>query len=329
MKNKKNIASTLSFRLDDNAKFKMRVKMTKYKGKAMDIFRYAILIGISYIILSPLLSILSKSFFGDSDVYNSMVYLIPAEPTLRNYELSLLRMDYWLTLLRTVLYVGSLTLIQLFICSLVGYGFARFNFPLKKLLFGCLILSIVIPSYTIMLPLYMHFRDFDPVGLFSLIGMGPQNWLRSAKPIYLMTVLGCGLNAGIFIYIFQQFFRGIPKELEEAALVDGAGFIRTFFQIMLPCAKPSIVTVAVFSVVWQYNDSFYASLFGVNADYQLGAKLSGLAGALDVLDKVVNPEFQELYVNAGVVLMIIPILVVYIILQKSFIEGVERSGIVG
>ncbi|MBP3451714.1 MAG: carbohydrate ABC transporter permease [Agathobacter sp.] len=317
------------FHLDDNAKFKLRVKATHYKGKAMDIFRYAILIGISYIILSPLISILSKSFFGDSDVYNSMVYLIPAEPSFKNYELALLRMDYWPTLIKTMLYIGGLTLVQLFICSLVGYGFARFNFPLKKLLFGCLILSIVIPSYTIMLPLYMHFRDFDPLGLFSLLGMGPQNWLKTIKPVYLMTFLGCGLNAGIFIYIFQQFFRGVPKELEEAALVDGAGFIRTFFQIMLPCAKPSIVTVAVFSIVWQYNDNFYASLFGVNSDYQLGVKLAGLGGMLDSLDKIVNPEFQELYINAGVVMMIIPILIIYIILQKSFIEGVERSGIVG
>ena len=98
---------------------------------------------------------------------------------------------------------------------------------------------------------------------------------------------------------------------------------------MLPCAKPSIVTVAVFSIVWQYNDNFYARLFGVNSDYQLGVKLAGLGGMLDSLDKIVNPEFQELYINAGVVMMIIPILIIYIILQKSFIEGVERSGIVG
>ena len=98
---------------------------------------------------------------------------------------------------------------------------------------------------------------------------------------------------------------------------------------MLPSAKPAIITVAVFSIVWQYNDSFYASLFGVSTDYQLGVRLGGLGGALDSLDKIVNPEFQELYINAGVVMMVIPVLIIYIILQKSFIEGVERSGIVG
>lgn len=314
---------------DEHTKFRMRVQMTKYVGKALSVFRYAVLIAISYIILSPLISIVSKSFFGDSDVYNSMVYLIPAEATLRNYILAMARMDYWPTLLKTTLYVGSLTLIQLLVCSLVGYGFARFDFPFKKILFGCVVLTIIIPSYTIMLPLYIHFKEFDPLHLFTLLGMGPQNWLTTAKPVYLMTLLGCGLNAGVFIYIFVQFFRGIPKELEEAAVVDGAGFLRTFFQIMLPCAKPAIITVAVFSLVWQYNDSFYASLFGVKSEYQLGVKLSTLGLTLDSLDKIVNPEFQELYVSAGVVMMIVPILIIYIILQKSFIEGVERSGIVG
>ena len=317
------------FYLDEDARFRLRVQTTKWTGKAISVFRYIVLIAISYIILSPLISIVSKSFFGDSDVYNSMVYLIPEEATLKNYALAMLRMDYWPTLARTTLYVGTLTMIQLLICSMVGYGFARFDFPFKKLLFGCVVLTIVIPSYTIMLPLYMHFQSFDPLHLFSLIGIGPQNWLTSAKPVYLMTFLGCGLNAGLFIYLFVQFFRGIPKELEEAAVVDGAGFLRTFFQIMLPSAKPAIVTVAVFSIVWQYNDSFYANLFGVSSDYQLGVKLSALRLTLDSLDKIVNPEFQELYLSAGVVMMVIPILIIYIILQKSFIEGVERSGIVG
>ncbi len=316
-------------RPDENTKFKRHILWSKIVKKAMVVFRYATLIGISYIVLSPMISIISKAFFSDSDVYNAMVYVIPEEPTLRNFNLAMLRMDYWETLGWTILYVGTLTLIQLLVCSLVGYGFARFEFPFKKLLFGCVILTIVIPTYTIMLPLYMHFRDFDPLHLFSLFGEGPQNWLTTLKPVYLMTFLGCGLSSGLFIYIFIQFFRGIPKELEEAAFVDGAGAFWTFFQIMLPCAKPAIVTVAVFSLVWQYNDSFYTSLFGVKAKYQLGVMLSSLTGTLNSLDNIVNPEFQEMYLNAGIILMVLPILLVYIILQKSFIEGVERSGIVG
>jgi len=175
----------------------------------------------------------------------------------------------------------------------------------------------------------MNFRNFDPFHLFSLLGMGAQNWLTTMKPIYLMTILGCGLRSGLFIYIFIQFFRGIPKELEEAAFVDGAGAFRTFFTIMLPNAKPSLITVTVFSLVWQYNDSFYSGLFGIKSDYQISVKLDTLRGTLSSLDKVINPEIQQAYLYSGIVLMVVPIILIYILLQRKFIEGVERSGIVG
>lgn len=310
-------------------KFKRKILLSKSVKFGMSFFRYLVLISISFVIISPMISVIAESFYTTSDVYNPMVYLFPVEGTLGNYALTILRTDYWNTLWKTLLFVISLVLIQLMVCSMVGYGFARFNFPLKGLLFGCVILTIVIPSYTIMLPLYMQFRNFDPLYLLSLLGDGPVNWLRSAKPLYLMTFLGCGLRAGLFIYIFIQFFRGIPKELEEAAFVDGAGSFRTYFTIMLPNAKPAIITVAVFSLVWQYNDSFYGGLFGVGTDYQLAQKISTIDGTIQFIDKVLNPELQAVYVKAGVVLMVVPILLIYILLQKQFIEGVERSGIVG
>jgi multiple sugar transport system permease protein len=314
---------------NEDIKFRRKIIVTNNVKRAMTIFRIMTLIGISYIVLSPMISIVSKSFFSESDIYNAMVYLIPQNGTLHNYALTILRMDYWKTLGYSLLYVGTLTIIQLFSCSAVGYGFARFNFPWKKLLFGCVILTIIIPSYTIMLPLYMNFRNFDPFHLFSLLGIGAQNWLTTMKPIYLMTILGCGLRSGLFIYIFIQFFRGIPKELEEAAFVDGAGAFRTFFTIMLPNATPSLITVTVFSLVWQYNDSFYSGLFGIKSDYLISVKLDTLRGTLSSLDKVINPEIQQAYLYSGIILMVVPIILIYILLQRKFIEGVERSGIVG
>lgn len=313
----------------EDMKFRRKIFISRYSKKAMAIFRIATLIGISYIVLNPLISIISKAFFSESDVYNTIVFLIPQNGTVKNFALAMLRMDYWKTLGYSLLYIGTLTCIQLFICSIVGYGFARFEFPFKKLLFGCVILTIVIPSYTIMLPLYIHFRNFNPLHLFSLIGIGPQNWLTTVKPIYLMTILGCGLRSGLFIYIFIQFFRGIPKELEEAAFVDGAGAFRTFFTIMLTNAIPSLITVTVFSLVWQYNDSFYSGLYGIKSDYLISVKLASLTGTINSLDKIVNPEIQQLYLDAGIILMVMPIVIIYVVLQRKFIEGVERSGIVG
>lgn len=299
------------------------------KNGVMVIFRLILIIGISFVILSPVIGIVSRSFFSTSDVYNPMIYVIPISPTLERYERAIVHLDYMKTTFNTVLYAVSLTAIQIFMCSMVGYGFARFEFPFKRLLFGCVVVMIVIPWHVIMLPLYMTFRNFDPLGLVSLFTGSPQNLMGTPWPMYIMTFLGCGLRSGLYIYIFNQFFRGLPKEIEEAAFVDGAGTWYTYFRIMLVNAVPAVVTVSVFSLVWQYNDTFFARLFLIDGSMSIGKKLATLQANISTLDKVLDVSVQQLYVSAGVVLVILPVLIIYLILQRQFIEGVERSGIVG
>jgi multiple sugar transport system permease protein len=189
---------------------------------------------------------------------------------------------------------------------------------------------IVMPTHTIMLPLYMMFQNFDPLGLVWLI-TGERSWnlLASTWPMYIMTVFGAGLRSGLYIYIFNQFFRGLPKEIEEAASIDGAGTMYTYVRVMMPNAMPSIITVLIFSIVWQYNDTFFAQLFSISPDIVLSKQLSGLQATLSNLDQILDPSISTLYVYAGIVLAIIPLVILYVLLQKQFIEGVERSGIVG
>ena len=127
------------------------------KGFLIWLLKVVIIVGISYIILGPLITIVANSFFTANDLYNPVVMLLPAEGTLQNYITSFTRMTYPRTLATTFAYVISLTLIQIFICSMAGYGFARYEFPFKKVLFGCVILTIVIPNDTLMLPLYTQF----------------------------------------------------------------------------------------------------------------------------------------------------------------------------
>ena len=129
--------------------------------------------------------------------------------------------------------------------------------------------------------------------------------------------------------MFNQFFRGLPKEIEEAAYVDGAGTWYTYFRIMLVNALPSVVTVAIFSMVWQYNDTFYAKLFLISDDIVISKKIASIEASISTLEKILDPNILELYLDAGIVLIMIPIVLIYILLQKQFIEGVERSGIVG
>ena len=302
--------------------------LNSVKNFLVNLLRAAILIGVGYVILSPVIGIIVNSISSNKDAYNPMVFVLPQFPTLERYALAIERMNYFPTMFRDLLYTLTLTALQLLVCSMVGYGFARFDFPLKKLLFGCVVVMIVIPAHTIMLPLYMTFKSFDPFGIVSAI-KGTPGIMGTVVPMYIMTLLGCGVRSGLYIYIFNQFFRGLPKEIEEAALVDGCGVWYTYFRIMLINAMPAVITVAVFSILWQFNDTFYAKLFLISEDVVISKKISSLQAVIANVDKILDTTIQELYLDAGIVLIILPILIIYLVLQKYFIEGVERSGIVG
>lgn len=303
--------------------------MNNLKSFVLALFQIVIIVGICYVILGPIIGIISSSFFSDADNYNPMVYLIPQEPTLERYKIAIQYLNYWRTMLASLVYSLTLMIVQVIICSMVGYGFARFNFPFKNVLFACVVIMIVVPTNTIMLPLYMTFAKFDVFGIISLIKGAPVNLLSTPVPMYIMTLLGCGLRSGLYIYIFNQFFRGLPKEIEEAAFMDGAGTWYTYFRIMLINALPSVVTVAIFSMVWQYNDTFYAKLFLINNNIVISKKISTIEASISNVEKILDPNILELYLDAGIVLIMIPIVIIYVLLQKQFIEGVERSGIVG
>ena len=287
----------------------------KSKNLLMTILQIILIVGIAYVILSPVIGIVAQSFFSDADSANPMVFTIPMNPTWERYVGAWTELHYLPTLASTLLYTIGNTLFQVVICSMVGYGFARFEFPLKKLLFGCVVVMIVVPSHTIMLPQYMTFRSME--------------LMRDMTPMFILSIFGVGLRSGLYVYIFNQFFRGLPKEIEEAAFVDGAGTWYTYFRIMLINAMPAVITVTVFSLVWQYNDMFYAKLFQIPNSQLLARQLSTLQSNIGANLKIMNVRIQKLYVNAGVVLVMLPILLIYLVLQKRFVEGVERSGIVG
>ena len=287
----------------------------------ISLFRLSIILGICYVILSPLFGIISNTFKSQSDVYNPLVYLIPETFTLDNLRHAFRHMNYVTTLITTLVYTLSITFLQVLVTGMVGYGFARFRIPGREILFALVILTIVLPVQTYMVPLFMQFRFFNFFG-------NEINLINTFAPITLLTATGMGLRSGLYIYIFRQFFRGLPKEIEEAALIDGAGSIKTYFRVMLPNAMPAIITVITFSFVWQYNDTFYAALFMSNMDF-LSTRLTALGFAYIAAENVRDPGFVQLVVNAGIVLMLVPILTLYAGLQRYFVEGIERSGIVG
>ena len=295
----------------------------KYTGKTKDLIlgicMAIIIVGVCYVILSPIIGIVSNSVKDVSDLANPLIFLIPENFTMDNIRAAFLHMDYVRTLLSTLAFAMGMTLLHVMVTSMVGYGFARFRFPGAPFLFGLVIITIVVPVQTYMIPLFMHFRFF--------LG-GNINLLGSYWTIGLLTLTGVGLRSGLYIYIFRQFFRGVPKEIEEAAFIDGAGPLSTYTKVMLPNAVPAIVTVTLFAFVWHYNDTFYTSLLVTGN--RLMAVMLGMVGlTFSAIENVQDPTHIQLIVFSGVLLAILPILTIYLFLQRYFIEGLERSGIVG
>lgn len=302
--------------------------MQRMRMLLMSLFRMCIYIGISYVILAPLISLVSRSFMPMDDVYSPLVYIVPRNITLEHFSTALKYMDYRTALMRTLPYCAGLTLLQLMVSSSVGYGFARYKLPFGKLLFGLVVITIIIPSQTMLVPMYMQFRYFDPLGLITLFAGAPINLINTQWPMFLLTAFGMGLNTGLYIYIFRQFFRGMPAALEEAAWIDGANPYGTFFRIMLPNATPAIIIIVLFSLVWQYNDIFFSGLFTTNNPFIAG-KLSSLQSALGMLANIRDTNQIDTVMKTGVLLVILPLILIYLLLQRFFMEGIERSGIVG
>lgn len=308
---------------------KFSAKLYRFEGGIAALFRYVLLIGLCFVILFPTIQQILMALRAPEDVNNPAVIWIPQNWSLLNVRIAISVLDYWQALLNTFRLSFISTVLQLASTALAGYAFSRLHFRGANLLFFCVILTIVIPPQALSLAQYLYFRSLNLIG-------------REGS-IYLMSGLGMGIRSGIFIYIFRSFFRGLPKELEESAIIDGAGVVRTFWSVMLPNARGAMVTVALFAFVWQWNDAYYVRIFEVStAQFPLltmrlinaaEAMYPALfyAGALNLIGQDIweNPMFLALISNVAALLMMLPLLIMYLFVQKQFVESIERTGIVG
>lgn len=297
------------------------------------ICRFLLLFGMCFLILQPIFNKISVSFMAEDDLYNPMVISIPEHFTTSNYLVSSQIMSYKESLLNSLWVSLTIAVLQIAMCTLVGYGFARFDFPLKKMWFACVILSILIPPQTISSSLHLHFRFFDILGIFKALTNNTINLRGSVLPYYLMSAGCMGLKNGLYIYMIRQFFRNIPKELEEAAYVDGCGTLKTFVRIMLPDAKPILTSCFLFSFVWQWTDGFYSKMFLGNiklVSTELARLADGLAAHLQRLHgTTVTPTvgYTNCIISTGTLMIIMPLLILYLFAQKGFVESLSSSGI--
>ena len=307
--------------------------------KVWPIFRFLIIFGLSFVILYPILYMVSCAFRPQEEMYDPSVMWIPKTFIVTNITETWQAMKYPTILWNTISINIVCSLIQVVTCAITGYGFARFKFWGKGFLFLIVILQIIVPIQIILIPQFQQFRYFDIFGLLGLIN--PSKWkyginlINTPASMYLQAFFVNGIRAGLFVLLFRQFFRGLPKELEDAAHLDGCGPFATFVRIMVPNAKTSFLTVFIFSIVWYWNDSYVSGM------YVPGEKARTVALMTSNLWMTISQWKNGneaptgtasdwiVWVQAGAMLTILPILIIYCFLQKQFVEGIERSGITG
>ncbi len=326
------VKSTMTFRernrLSHNYLLKKKIGIAIFK-----FCRAIMLFGLAFLILQPILSKISVSFMLENDLYDATVINIPRNFTTENYKLTSELMNYTKSLGSTLWVSLVIALVQVASTTLVGYGFARYKFPGKNLLFGAVILSIVIPPQTILTALYLNFRYFDIFGLIKLFGGKPINLLNTLAPYVMISAGAMGLKNGLYIFMLRQYFRGVPKELEEAAYVDGCGKLKTFLIIMLPDARPMLTSIFLFAYVWQWTDTFYSSLF-LRKFGLLANSVAGLAdGLLTYIQNISNrtalpsTAYTQAIISTGTLMIIAPLIIIYLVAQKGFVESLAQAGI--
>lgn len=286
---------------------------------------YILLLDMAFVFAFPFLYMVITSMKNSKDLYDITINWIPRRIEIRNYILAFRFLSYLHYFKNSFILTVLPTIGHLISCSFIGYGFARYNFKYKNILFSLVIISLIIPVQTIIVPLYMTFTNFK--------------WINTYLPIIVPTFFGYGLRGGLFIFIFRQFYLGLPTALEDAAKIDGCGFFRTYWNIVLPIAKSAFIVVVVLSIVWHWND-FYEPTIYVNLPkmYILPKQL------YNIITMVNNPPEEQFFLDlgfedpknavnnavlmAGTFLVILPVLISFSFLQRQFMQGIERTGLV-
>lgn len=289
---------------------------------------YAILICVGFMFLSPIVKVFSTSMMTLADLLDSAITWIPSSMNFDNYKNAAIAMDYFKALRDSLVIALIPTIINVIVCSIIGYGLARYDFKGKKILFACVILAFVLPQQLMLTPQYELYARLKLTG--------------SLAPFIIPTIFGQGLNASIFILIAWSFFKQIPNALMEAAQIDGAGHFKQFFKIAIPSSIGAMVVIFLFSFVWLWNEDYLTGLYLYSSTSQSKYQYEPVIGQLARFDSAFDSQSSSSasadmtvsYANTGIrmaatILAILPLLIIYFILQKQFVESVDRAGITG
>lgn len=305
----------------------------KVKQWVFALLRAFFLISVSYVVVYPLIYMISSAFKPPSEALDPSVMWIPKRLSLEGMRVAWEMMEYpraFLTSITTLIIPG---LVEVFTCSLTAYGLARFRFRGKHIIFVLVMVTILVPPQIMIAPLYLQYAHLDFLGILQLIGnlLGTDirpSIVDSPLTFLLPSLFGAGLKSGLFIFIYRQFFTGLPRELEEAAYVDGAKPFYTFIHIILPSSGAAILCVLLFSVIWHWNEYDLSTMF-MSGNYPLPYMLTNVKSMVIQHASSYNMASVLIITMAGCILFLTPVLVFYLFAQKRFIQSIARIGIVG
>lgn len=311
----------------------LKTRMQRWGKRLMLAGFYLVCICLAYQLLYPVLYMFSMAIRDPGDVNDPSIIWIAKNFTLDNFRDAIKSMNYGQAFKVSMTLCITCGVLDVFSCAIAGYGFARFDFRGKKILFALVIFTMVVPSQTLVLPLYMRWRYADFGGLVQLFtGAKYMNLIGTLWPLIIPAAFGMGVRSGLYIFIYRQFFKNLPGELEDAAYIDGAGPYRTFVSIMLPNIKNAIITVALFSFVWNWGEYYLSKSFLGSTNRSIMVSLSTLrqdlsqVSALAGVQIISNPEKVATRMMAGCLLTAAPMLVMFIFTQRFLADSIEHMG---
>ncbi len=287
---------------------------------------FLLMCGLAYVVLFPFFVKLSSSLMSQEDLYDTTVALIPRRFTLDNFRYVMDQPDFTPSVVNTFLYALGVAVCTVISATLVGYGLGRFHFRGVNLCLLLLVITMLVPGLTVMVPLYSKFRFFDIFGIFRATTGAPLNLTGTIVPVAVLALTSLGFRGGIHTLLMRSYFKGVPNEMAEAARVDGANAFQTFLLVMMPMARSMMIVIFLLSFAWQWTDTYFTNIF-------YGAKklLPSLVMVFTNANQASNKEYFIGFVraNAGALLALLPPLLIYIIFQRKIMEGIERAGLVG
>ena len=303
----------------------------------VSILRAVFLIAFSYILIYPVFFMISNSIKTQTDVITPSVKWLSRSPTLYGFKYAFEAMRYPKSLFNTLFFEISSASIEVLTCAVYAYGMARFEMRFKKVMMFFLVLIILVPDIILVIPRLINFRYMDFLGILGMINKFTGVDLRpnltdTAFVFWLPSLFGVGLKAGFFMFIYIQFFKGLPVELEEAAWIDGAGPITTFIKIIIPSSGVVILTVFIFSFVWHWNDWLLATMY-TNNNRTLATMIYDINQVIiqwrNASGNAIDSELGYGIPLAAGLMFLAPPTVLYLFLQRKFIQSIDRIGIVG